>query len=218
MDHNKPAEKLTTTMSREDHWNSVYSTKAVNEVSWFESEPQPSLDLILLTLPDGGAVVDIGGGASRLVDRLLAAGIYELTVLDVSQVAIDHARARLAAAGEQVRWIVCDVTKAANIGTFDLWHDRAVFHFLTTDEDRRAYVNLAARTVRQGGFLIISTFATDGPKQCSGLDTCQYSFATLGAELSPHFAPVRSIEHRHVTPAGKQQAFLYAVFRRIHDT
>ncbi len=115
-------------MSREDHWNSVYSTKAVNEVSWFEDQPQPSLDLILQTLPTGGAVVDIGGGASRLVDRLLAAGMYELAVLDVSQVAINHARTRLASAAEHVRWIVCDVTKATNIGEFDLWHDRAVFH------------------------------------------------------------------------------------------
>ena len=205
-------------MSREDHWNSVYSTKAVNEVSWFEDEPQPSLDLILQTLPNGGAVVDIGGGASRLVDRLLAAGIYELAVLDISQVAIDHARTRLAAAAEHVRWIVCDVTKATNIGEFDLWHDRAVFHFLTTDDDRSAYVNLAARTIRKSGFLIMSTFATDGPKKCSGLDTCQYSFQSLAAELSPSFAAVRSIEHRHVTPAGKQQAFLYAIFQRINDT
>lgn len=205
-------------MSREDHWNSVYSTKAVNEVSWFEDEPQPSLDLILQTLPRGGAVVDIGSGASRLVDRLLAAGVYELAVLDISQVAVDHARTRLAAAAEHVRWIVCDVTKATNIGEFDLWHDRAVFHFLTTDEDRRAYVSLAARTVRRGGFLIISTFATDGPKKCSGLDTCQYSFQSLAAEFSLNFAAVRSIEHRHVTPAGKQQAFLYAILQRINDT
>lgn len=204
-------------MSREDHWNSVYSTKAVNEVSWFEDEPQPSLDLILQTLPEGGAVVDIGGGASRLVDRLLAAGVYELAVLDISQVAIDHARTRLAAAAEHVRWIVCDVTKATNLGEFDLWHDRAVFHFLMTHEDRRAYVNLAARTVRQGGFLIISTFATDGPKKCSGLDTCQYNIQSLAAEFSPNFSAVRSIEHRHVTPAGKQQAFLYAIFQRIND-
>ncbi len=205
-------------MSREDHWNSVYSTKAVNEVSWFEDEPQPSLDLILQTLPNGGAVVDIGSGASRLVDRLLAAGVYELAVLDISQVAVDHARTRLAAAAEHVRWIVCDVTKATNIGEFDLWHDRAVFHFLTTDEDRRAYVSLAARTVRHGGFLIISTFATDGPTKCSGLDTCQYSFQSLAAEFSPNFAAVRNIEHQHVTPAGKQQAFLYAIFQRINDT
>lgn len=204
-------------MSREDHWNSVYSMKAVNEVSWFEDEPQPSLDLILQTLPEGGAVVDIGGGASRLVDRLLAAGVYELAVLDISQVAIDHARTRLAAAAEHVRWIVCDVTKATNLGEFDLWHDRAVFHFLTTHEDRRAYVNLAARTVRQGGFLIISTFATDGPKKCSGLDTCQYNIQSLAAEFSPNFSAVRSIEHRHVTPAGKQQAFLYAIFQQIND-
>ena len=201
-------------MSREDHWNSVYSTKSVNEVSWFENEPQPSLDMILQTLPDGGAVIDIGGGASRLVDRLLATGMYELAVLDVSQVAINHTRARLAAAGEQVRWIACDVTKAKDIGEFDLWHDRAVFHFLTTDDDRRAYVNLAAKTIRQGGFLIMSTFALDGPKKCSGLDTCQYSFATLAAELSPYFTALRSSEHLHVTPAGKQQAFLYAVFQR----
>ncbi len=205
-------------MSREDHWNSVYSTKAVNEVSWYEDEPQPSLDLILQTLPDGEAAVDIGGGASRLVDRLLAAGVYELAVLDIFQVAIDHARTRLAAAAENVRWIVGDVTKATNIGEFDLWHDRAVFHFLTTGEDRRAYVNPAARTVRQGGFLIMSTFATDGPKKCSGLDTCQYRFQTLAAELSPNFAAVRSNEHRHVKPARKPQAFLYAIFQRITDT
>lgn len=212
------AGKLNIAMSRKDHWNFIYSTKAVNEVSWFENEPQPSLNLILQTLPDGGAVVDIGGGASCLVDRLLAAGTYELAVLDVSQVAIDHTRARLDAAGEQIRWIVCDITKATDIGEFDLWHDRAVFHFLTTADDRRAYVDLAARTVRQGGFLVMSTFALEGPKKCSGLDACQYSIATLSAELSPYFTALRSIEHLHVTPAGTQQAFLYAVFQRVDNT
>lgn len=204
-------------MSLEDHWNAVYAAKSVTEVSWFESEPQPSLNLIHVALPDGGTVIDIGGGASCLVDRLLADGTYEVAVLDVSHIAIDHSRARLQTAAEQVRWIICDVTHAEDIGHFDLWHDRAVFHFLTAADDRRAYAELAAKTVRPGGFLIIATFAINGPKKCSGLDTCQYDPATLSEVLQTQFTAVRSVEHMHVTPAGTPQTFLYVVFRRIAE-
>jgi len=202
-------------MKREEHWDTVYSNEAATEMSWFEQEPQPSLELIQQVLPTGGSVIDVGGGASCLVDRLLATDRYHVAVLDISQVAIGHAKLRLGDASDKICWIVCDVTQADDLGHFDLWHDRAVFHFLTDTADRRAYVDLAARTVREGGFLLVATFAINGPNKCSGLNTCQYDIAALAAELSPHFKIVREIEHLHLTPAGQRQVFLYGVFQRV---
>src|SRR5579871_955406 len=161
-------------MERKDHWERVYSTKGEREVSWFQEEPTLSLKLIRAVSPATGRVVDVGGGASVLVDRLLDLGFDRLTVLDISGEALARARARLGERAERVRWVEADVTAVESLGEFDVWHDRAVFHFLTEPGDRRKYVELARRSVPSGGHVIIATFAPSGPPKCSGLDVCRY--------------------------------------------
>src|SRR3954467_8470838 len=161
---------------RKDHWEHVYSTKAETGVSWYQDEPRLSLVLIGSVAPaDGGRIIDVGGGASVLVDRLFDLPFGEIAVLDISETALGKAKARLGERAERVRWVVADVTEGPELGAFDVWHDRAVFHFLTDPDDRRSYVELARQTVPLGGHLVIATFADDGPKQCSNLDFCRYN-------------------------------------------
>ena len=202
-------------MDRHEHWNSIYYTKAVTDVSWFESEPQISLELINTALPAHGRVIDVGGGASRLVDRLVAAGFESVTVLDISEIALERAKERLGAQAEKVHWVVGDICQIAELTPCDVWHDRAVFHFLTDPDDRRKYVELATRTTRVGGHLIIGTFAIDGPQKCSGLEIRRYNAATLSHELGPRFKLVRELSYTHLTPTGKPQNFFFGVFERI---
>ena len=199
-------------MDRQQHWNAVYQTKGDTEVSWFESEPQVSLELITAVEPTPCSVIDIGGGASRLVDSLLATGYTRLTVLDISATALEQAKARLGKAADRVTWHVANITETEALGQFDLWHDRAVFHFLTAPDERQKYVALASRTLRVGGHLILGTFALDGPPKCSGFDVCRYDSARLTGELGPRFKLLREISHTHVTPAGKQQHFIFCLF------
>ncbi|MGN6544093.1 MAG: class I SAM-dependent methyltransferase, partial [Aureliella sp.] len=160
-------------MDRQAHWNNVYKEKSPTEVSWFEAEPQVSLDLIQSVAPVGCSVIDVGGGASRLIDRLLDVGYGPVAVLDVSAVALEKAQARLDNRASRVRWIVSDILECKELGQFDVWHDRAVFHFLTDPAQRRQYVDLAARSLRPGGHLILGTFALAGPEKCSGLPVCR---------------------------------------------
>jgi SAM-dependent methyltransferase len=200
---------------RKDHWEHVYSTKAETGVSWYQDEPRLSLELIGAVAPAvGGRIIDVGGGASVLVDRLLDLPFAEIAVLDISETALGKARARLGGRAERVRWVVADVTEGPELGAFDVWHDRAVFHFLTDAEDRRSYVQLARRTVPEGGHLIIATFAVDGPKRCSDLDVCRYNARSLASELGEGFSIVREARETHTTPWGPLQAFIYRVFRR----
>jgi SAM-dependent methyltransferase len=200
---------------RKDHWEHVYSTKAETGVSWYQDEPRLSLELIGAVAPAvGGRIIDVGGGASVLVDRLLDLPFAEIAVLDISETALGKARARLGGRAERVRWVVTDVTEGPELGAFDVWHDRAVFHFLTDAEDRRSYVQLARRTVPEGGHLIIATFAVDGPKRCSDLDVCRYNARSLASELGEGFSIVREARETHTTPWGSLQAFIYGVFRR----
>ena len=199
---------------RAAHWEEVYATKDVEAVSWYQDEPKLSLDLIHAARPALGRVIDVGGGASRLVDRLLDRGYEDVAVFDISAVALEKAKVRLGDRAAQVRWIVGDVTTIGDLGTFDIWHDRAVFHFLTEAEDRRKYVELAARSVPAGGHLVIGTFAIDGPLRCSGLDVRRYDQALLCAEFGLHFQIVRTSTERHATPSGKVQSFIYALFVR----
>jgi SAM-dependent methyltransferase len=200
---------------RKDHWEHVYSTKAETGVSWYQDEPRLSLELIGAVAPAvGGRIIDVGGGASVLVDRLLDLPFAEIAVLDISETALGKARARLGGRAERVRWVVADVTEGPELGAFDVWHDRAVFHFLTDAEDRRSYVQLARRTVPEGGHLIIATFAVDGPKRCSDLDVCRYNARSLASELGEGFSIVREARETHTTPWGSSQAFVYGVFRR----
>jgi SAM-dependent methyltransferase len=196
------------------HWEQVYSATDDAEFSWYQPEPGLSLALIREARPAGARVIDVGGGASVLVDRLLALG-YQPAVLDISETALARARARLGASAESVEWIVADISVAPGLGRFDVWHDRAVFHFLTKPEERRHYRALAERTVPSGGHLIIGTFAPDGPARCSGLPVCRFDAAGLEAALGPGFRLLRSAAEPHATPTGKVQPFVFGLFQRL---
>jgi 2-polyprenyl-3-methyl-5-hydroxy-6-metoxy-1,4-benzoquinol methylase len=202
-------------IDRKAHWDSVYSTKGDTGVSWHQSEPRLSIELIRSVAPPArGRIIDVGGGASVLVDRLLDLPFEKITVLDISETALGKAGARLGERAGEVDWIAVDVTEAQTLGTFDVWHDRAVFHFLTDAADRRKYANLARQTVPEGGHLIIASFADDGPRRCSDLDVCRYNADTMAAELGEGFSFVREARETHTTPSRSSQAFFYGVFMR----
>lgn len=201
---------------RTSHWQHVHETKSDPETSWFQEEPTPSLDLVKAFAPARGRIIDVGGGASVLGGRLAAQG-FEVTVFDISAVAIDRAKARVGEIAQGMQWVVGDVTEIGDLGIFDMWHDRAVFHFLVDADDRRKYVALAARSVRPGGHLIVGTFAATGPEKCSGLAVERYDAAKIATAFGPEFTLVKSLEQAHVTPWGKPQAFLFAVMRRASD-
>jgi SAM-dependent methyltransferase len=203
-------------MDRTQHWENVYQTKNSTEVSWYEPDPKQSLDLILQFAGESrGPVLDVGGGQSFLVDRLLDAGFEHVAVLDISQTAIEATKARLGERASQVEWIVADITQRDALGEFDVWHDRAVFHFITDPDDRRHYVELLRRSLPIGGHFVVGTFAKGGPEKCSGLTICQYDAATMETELGPSFEPVECSEHLHTTPTGKPQQFFFGVYKRI---
>jgi SAM-dependent methyltransferase len=202
-------------MNRKAHWEEVYATGGEAGVSWYQAEPRLSLELIQSVAPAaGGRVIDVGGGASLLVDRLLDLPFERIAVLDIAETAIDKARLRLGERSKRVQWIAADVTGIWDVGTFCVWHDRAVFHFLTDAADRRKYVDLARRTLPEGGHLIIASFADDGPRRCSGLDVCRYNADSMAAQLGEDFWLVRDARETHTTPGNAAQAFFYGVFRR----
>ncbi len=197
------------------HWDNAYRIKGESGVSWFEESPAISLDLIRATgVGANGSIVDIGGGASRLVDGLVREGFEAVTVLDLSQEALARAKARLGAQGSKVRWIVADVTTWEPTQTYDVWHDRATFHFLTEEKDRVAYSERVSRAVSTGGHVIIGTFALDGPERCSGLPTMRHDAASLARMLGPSFELVECRNHMHLTPVGSEQHFQFSHFRR----
>ncbi|WP_456620005.1 MULTISPECIES: class I SAM-dependent methyltransferase [unclassified Bradyrhizobium] len=200
---------------RSTHWDKVYATKGEAEVSWFQDSPAISLEMIRAANPDhDAAIIDIGGGASRLVDRLLQEGYRDLAVLDISANALDAARQRIGQAAAGVDWIVADVTTWHPARRFEVWHDRAAFHFLTDPRDRAAYVERLRSAVAHGGHVIIATFAPDGPEKCSGLPVQRHDSASLSAELGPEFALVESRSETHHTPWNSAQAFQFSRFRR----
>lgn len=200
---------------RKKHWEAVYEEKDETGVSWYQADPRLSLQLVLSVASDhGGRIIDIGSGASVLVERLLDLPFEAIACLDISATALDKVRIRLGERARRVHWVVADVTETPQIGTFDIWHDRAVFHFLSDAADRRSYVELARNTVPRGGHLIIATFADDGPKRCSDLDVCRYDARSLSAELAAGFSLMREARESHTTPSGSSQAFIYGVFKR----
>jgi len=203
-------------MDQKQHWETIYQTKDVHSVSWFQPEARESLDLITRFAPDRAApIIDVGGGASVLVDDLLAAGYSDVTVLDVSETALEISRRRIGDAAAKVKWIAADVTVAPlRERAYAVWHDRAVFHFLTDPGDRQAYVAQVERTVRPAGYVLVATFAEDGPATCSGLPVVRYSAESLHSEFGPSFRLVASAHEDHHTPAGREQSFLYCLCRR----
>jgi SAM-dependent methyltransferase len=197
------------------HWEHQYATRAPDSVGWYEADPSMSRRLVAESLERGSrSVIDVGGGASSLVDHLVDEGV-RVAVLDIAEAGLAVARERLGKRAERVTWIVADVTIAADIGRFDVWHDRAVFHFLIEPEDRAAYVALATRTIEDGGTALIATFAPDGPDRCSGLPVCRYDAAALAQELGPAFRLEASEPWVHATPSGVAQSFVYSRFTRL---
>ena len=201
-------------MDRHAHWEGVYHAKHTTEVSWFEVEPAVSLALIQSVAPTGGQIIDVGGGASLLVDRLVETRRWDVTVLDVSATALELAQARLRQQADRVRWIEADITQAQQLGTYDIWHDRAVFHFLTRPEDRAAYLDRLRGALVPGGHVVLGTFALAGPNECSGLPVCRYDAASLATVLGSDCSLVQQLEHAHLTPQGNTQPFMFGVFRK----
>jgi len=200
---------------RSAHWDNVYATKGEAEVSWFQSSPTTSLAMIrAANLDPEAATIDIGGGASRLVDALLQDGYRDIAVLDLSANALDVAKKRLGAAAAAAEWIVADATTWRPAKTYDLWHDRAAFHFLTESRDRAAYVERLRSALAPGGHVIIATFAPDGPEKCSGLPVQRHDSASLLAELGAEFELIETRRETHHTPWDSTQAFQFSRFRR----
>lgn len=197
-------------MNRHQHWNQVYETKGPLNVSWYQRRPEVSLALIAAagSSKDAG-IIDVGGGAAVLVDCLLDAGYTGVAVLDLSGIALNHSRARLGARASEVEWFPADVTTFKPPHRFGLWHDRAVFHFLTAADDRRGYVATLRQTLQPGGTVIIATFALDGPPKCSGLDVVRYDEQSILAELGTEFRLQEVRRETHVTPWDSEQRFIY---------
>ena len=204
-----------TGADRRSHWEKVYSTKQENEVSWFEDTPELSVSLLQEAgLSPTMSVIDIGGGASRLVDALLAHGQDHVTVLDLSAAALATARARIGD-DAKVTWIVSDITQWVPDRAYDLWHDRAAFHFLTAPADQQAYATTLHAALKSGGRAVIGTFAPDGPEKCSGLPVARHDAESLAAVLGPRFLLLATHRHEHATPWGAVQKFQFSSFERL---
>jgi SAM-dependent methyltransferase len=202
-------------MDAKTHWDKVYAAKAPDAVSWYRAHLDISLALIARAAGNHSAsIIDVGGGESTLVDDLLARGFLKLTVLDVSQTAIDVTKKRLGEMAQQVRWIAADIVDAPlQPSAYDVWHDRAVFHFLTGPAERAAYIRQVSRALRAGGHVIVSTFGPEGPTKCSGLDTVRYDADSLHGEFGGRFRLIESSKELHETPFGTTQQFLYCYCR-----
>jgi ubiquinone/menaquinone biosynthesis C-methylase UbiE len=202
--------------TRQAHWDEVYGRLKPEECSWHEAEPTVSLQLIARASPQpGGRIIDVGGGASRLVDHLCGAGWSGISVLDIAARSLREASARLGDRAGQVQWIVGDVLDVAiEPETYDVWHDRAVFHFLTQAADRARYMEQLTRALKPGGHVVLGTFDATGPEQCSRLTVARYSPPALFTELGPGFEMVAEQQHVHVTPTGRPQNFAYVLARR----
>lgn len=204
-------------MQTKDHWENVYSTKAEDEVSWFQEHAELSFNLIRNSgVPLAASIIDVGGGTSRLVDDLVMHGYRSVTVLDLSRAALVKAKARLGDRAASVSWIEADVTEAdlPRYG-YDVWHDRAVFHFLCSESERSAYVKQVLHAVKPGGLVIVATFAEDGPERCSGLPVMRYSANELHAEFGELFLPLGHEKESHQTPRGDEQQFVYCFCRKM---
>ena len=204
--------------SRKLHWEQIYNTKPPTEVSWYQTYPSLSIKLINATgIKKEENIIDVGGGASLLVDYLLDSSFTKLAVLDISHAAIKLAKHRLGKRANNVEWFEADVTEFQSPHKFELWHDRAVFHFLTDEEDRKRYMRVLKDTMTPSGHLIIATFAIDGPKKCSGLDVVRYDAKSLSAQVGSEFELLEEIDETHMTPANVEQKFTYFRFKRLSN-
>ena len=204
-------------MNRKTHWETIYTTKPPDQVSWFREHLDNSLRMILQTGVDkDAAIIDVGGGSSTLVDDLLDNGFRDVSVLDISAKALEKSKARLGRRAAQVEWIEADITNVSlPENYYDVWYNRAVFHFLTSAEDRKKYVELVMRSLKIGGHIIVASFSPNGPNKCSGLDVVRYSPETMHNEFGNEFKLVKSLNEKHETPFDTSQEFIYCYCRKI---
>jgi 2-polyprenyl-3-methyl-5-hydroxy-6-metoxy-1,4-benzoquinol methylase len=204
-----------TTVPRQAHWEKVYQAKAEDEVSWFEASPEISLNLIRSTgVAVEASILDVGGGTSRLVDALLDSGFQRITVLDLSENALATSQARLGPRSAEVDWVIADITKWEPSRVYDVWHDRAAFHFLTDRAEQETYAECVRKAVKPGGHVIIGTFALEGPERCSGLPVMRHDAASIGRILGSSFTLTETLSHDHQTPGGFIQRFQFSRFLR----
>ncbi|TNE65693.1 MAG: class I SAM-dependent methyltransferase, partial [Bacteroidetes bacterium] len=203
--------------STKEHWEQLFRSKAENEVGWFQPYPKTSVAFLdQFRLPLTANIIDVGAGDSHFIDVLLERGYQNIWVLDIAESAIARMQKRLGAAAERVHWVVSDITDFQPEVQFDFWHDRAAFHFLTSEKRIDKYVNLVERAVRQDGYLVLGTFSDEGPEKCSGLDIRQYSETTMSAQFEECFRRIKCFRDTHVTPFDSVQQFLFCSFQRMH--
>lgn len=200
---------------RKKHWDNIYRTKELKEVSWFQPTPDTSLEFFAqFKVPKNAKIIDIGGGDSLLVDHLLALGYKDVAVLDISETAIERAKLRLGNKAQQVKWIVADAAAFSPTRKYDFWHDRAAFHFLTSEEEITNYLKTAAQSITPTGVMVIGTFSEKGPKKCSGIDIKQYSEAGMTDRLKMYFEKISCLTTDHKTPFGTIQQFVFCSFKK----
>jgi len=200
---------------RKDHWENVYETKSDQEVSWYQEIPVTSLNVInSLSLDKEDSIIDIGGGNSNLVSELSNKGFTNLSVLDISAKSLERTKSKLGQKSTEIQWIVSDILEFQPPQQYSLWHDRATFHFLIQENDVLQYVNIVSKAIKKGGFLIVATFSTSGPKKCSGLEITQYSKEKLQSLFHESFELIQSFEEVHKTPFETEQNFVYTIFKR----
>lgn len=205
-------------IDRIKHWENIYQTKKANEVSWYQTKPETSLAFIAqLNIPKTAKIIDIGGGDSFLVDNLLELGYTNITVLDISQSAIERAKKRLGILADQVKWIVEDASTFHPTEKYKFWHDRAAFHFLTQENEIQNYLETLRKCLEPNGYVVIGTFSEQGPNKCSGLKICQYSETTIAERFSGHFEKINCITVDHHTPFNSVQNFIFCSFKKIQE-
>ena len=204
---------------RKKHWENIYQTKELKDVSWFQPTPETSLDFFKqFNVPTTAKVIDIGGGDSFLVDHLLDLGYQDISVLDISTAAIDRAKQRLGDKAKNVKWIVADAATFKPTEKYDFWHDRAAFHFLTDEQEIANYLQIAQESINPTGILVIGTFSEQGPKKCSGIEIKQYSETTMTDQLKKYFEKIKCITVDHLTPFDTIQNFVFCSFRKLQTS
>ena len=203
------------TENQKEHWENIYEMKEEKAFSWFQEYPKTSIEFLsLFNLSKAATIIDIGGGDSHFVDALIELGFENIYVLDISGNAIERAKERLGKSADKINWIVSDITEFETSATFDFWHDRAAFHFLTTEDKIEKYVHLAEQSISPNGYLILGTFTENGPEKCSGLEIKQYSEASMSNRFEKSFERIKCIEETHTTPFNTQQNFLFCSFQK----